>query len=270
MDYLDIATRAFGWALKSFRRRVVVKRMVPPYGPNFVDTAFHFYTRRVSDNQRDSFENIVRWQQEYARRKEKAIEMVGLSAGRRNLGASLRPPLRGNTSVHTRLLFVAHAVSDDKAKQPCRVVPAFVKHFSRLLRAELRECVGLVFELEHPDFSDKPKKCWHREDYFRSVLRDQGFDVKRLAIDYRQPRLSLRECHYKEEPRLLIYGRVRPPPVGTTLSKEEVARVLDAVYNDWYGDSYEDDATRDTEYRAYLRQMYNDAITALPNQVSVA
>jgi hypothetical protein len=130
--------------------------------------------------------------------------------------------------------------------------------------------MGVVFEIEHFAYADSPKRakrCRIREDHFRSLLRKRGLIVKSLVFEYRQPRLSLWDSDCKEEPQILLYGRTRPPTVGSTVPKREVATIVDTIYNDWYGDCYEDDPDRNNEYRAYLRHLYNETVAALPDEV---
>lgn len=93
--------------------------------------------------------------------------------------------------------------------------------------------------------------------------------LKRLEIEYRQPKLSLWDPSLTEERQHLIYGRFSEPPLAGNVSKQEATHVLDAVYNCWYGDCYLNDASKDAEYRQYVRAIYDDMVSSLPAQVPI-
>jgi hypothetical protein len=265
----ELLGRLFDWIFRRIGRRVVVKRVVSPHDKD-LDAAFELYSRRLPENERDSFENIIRWLEECSRvgKQEDAMFrdylVVAKTAGK------VCGIFYGTYYLRTRLLLVGYLVRDNRSKRGALIVPAILKYMTRLFRAELKECKGVAFEIEHYAHADTPnraKHCRRREDHFRGLLRRHGLVVKPLAFDYRQPRLSLWDSDSKEEPQILLYGRIRPPAVGNTLPKSEVAAILDTIYNDWYGDCYADNPERDREYRAYLRRLYEETIAALPEEV---
>ncbi len=285
-----MTARVLGWAFKSISSRVIVRKMVISHGRER-ESALQLFRNRFPDNQRDNFENIVRWQQECERECQGNGErwldylLVAKTAGK------VCGIFYGQYGRISRLLFVSYIASDKRLAHPGDVMDAFGKYLKRLFRRELKKCTGLIFELELPDDghgkrrgqerqlqrgdrrsgykTHSQERHWRsgREELFRSVLRHQGIIIKRIGIKYRQPRLSLWDSKAKEEPQLLMYGRTQPPPVGSSLPKNEVVKIVNALYNEWYGDSYEDDAIRDVEYRAYLQGLYREMVAPLPNEV---
>lgn len=268
---LDLCVRLLEWAFGSFRNRVSIKRVVKvkPLDKD-LNAAFELYKRRLPPNERDSSENIVRWLEECENAgpdessKLQDYLLIAKAAGQ------VCGLLYAQYYPHTRLLVISYLVIDNSSPQQSSVVPAFLKYFMRLLRTEAKGCVGLAFELEHPAHSSKPRRCLGREELFRRHFRCNEIFIKRLAIDYRQPRLSLWDDDirpYHEEAQLLMYGRIQPPPLGDLVSKVEVAAVIDTMYNYWYGDCYEDNPNRDQEYRTYLRELCQKTVASLPEEV---
>jgi hypothetical protein len=79
--------------------------------------------------------------------------------------------------------------------------------------------------------------------------------------------MSLWNPALREEPHHLMYARTRPPGLADAAPRSEIANLLDAVYNDWYGDRFATDAGRDGEYRAYLAGLCESALAQLPDPV---
>lgn len=257
------------WLFGKMNKRIVVRRVSKPQDRSLY-AAFSLYERRLPENERDSFDNIVRWLrecQERDKRKDAKFRDYLLLASAEGRICGI---FYGTYYARTRLLLVGYLVSDNRSRAGKDVVPALLRYIKRLLQGELRDCVGIVFEVEHFAYADSPKKCRRcraREEYFRGCLRGEGLVVKSLSFDYCQPRLSLWDSESKEEPQVLMYGRTQPPPLANTLPKSEVAAILDTIYNDWYGDCYEDAPERSKAYRAYLRHLYEEKVAALPDEV---
>jgi hypothetical protein len=113
---------------------------------------------------------------------------------------------------------------------------------------------------------------------FRTKARLLGTAMRELDIGYKQPRLDLHDKQYpREVPLKLLYGRtidrprnrltaiLLPTSYGTTnrqsvsestIPNKEGRRILWFLYNKYYGDSKENSAELDKEYREYVRQLY--------------
>ena len=147
---------------------------------------------------------------------------------------------------------------------------ALAQYLSRELRKTLRDCEGIVFELEYPTPKSENKTRFRSKmRRFLRLAEKQGVTVKEIDIYYRQPKLSLWENDYGEERQVLMYGRTKPPPLSKTIPRTEAERVLDFIYNYIYGDYFEDDPVRNAEYRQYLNKLYETVVADLPEEIPV-
>ena len=147
---------------------------------------------------------------------------------------------------------------------------ALAQYLSRELRKTLRDCEGIVFELEYPTPKSENKTRFRSKmRRFLRLAEKQGVTVKEIDIYYRQPKLSLCENDYGEERQVLMYGRTKPPPLSKTIPRTEAERVLDFIYNYIYGDYFEDDPDRDAEWRQYLKDLYETVVADLPEEIRV-
>ncbi|HKZ82845.1 MAG TPA: hypothetical protein VJ793_04220 [Anaerolineae bacterium] len=266
MGIAELLSTALQWLVARRSQQVVVTRVVGPLGEDLVG-ALDLYERRLPENERDSIDNIVRWQAEFeagVKDNRTKFDDYLLIA---KCGGQVCGLLYAQYYHRTRLLLVSYLISDDRIPQKHRIVPAIRKKLATILKTELAACAGIVFELEHPDFSKRPRRCRGRQRLFTALALEMGMVVKRLGIDYKQPRLSLWDPSYSEEPQVLMYARRRAPALDDSIPKGEVVHILDTLYNSWYGDCYEDNTERDSEYRAYLRSLFQNTVSQMPDRV---
>ncbi|HVP38293.1 MAG TPA: hypothetical protein VMS93_03830 [Candidatus Saccharimonadales bacterium] len=266
MNVAELLARVTGRTAPRKAAPVAVQRVTGSSPRDFLG-AYRLYRRRIPARQRESFENILRWRSEFeaARPDRRArFEDYLLLA---KAGSKVAGLLYGQYYPRTRLLLISYLVTDDRCPERQQVLPAILDALVRLGEGELRECAGLVFEVEHPDTSSRPMRCRAREGLFRALARERGMELRRLDIPYQQPRLSLWDPALREEPHHLMYARTRPPGLSDAAPRSEIATLLDAVYNDWYGDRYAAKPRRDAEYREYLADLCRALVARLPDPV---
>jgi hypothetical protein len=240
-----------------------IHRVMLPNDP-VLETASELYERRLDENVRDNSADFRRW-----------------------LDENPEARLAGNRDV-TILFYVA--TQNDEAKaffyaefyQPVRLllISYLVTHESKVgtraamrimrsLNSQLRrlDCHGLVFELEQPCAKDRNGWLgrWYR---FEQLMGKRSIRFMRLDIPYVQPKLSLWEPGYEEEPQYLFYGSSLGRPPLPRVSRDEVAAILETVYNAWYAGSFEDDAERNHEYREYIANLCEQIKAQLPEWIS--
>ena len=272
MSLVDILGLIFGiaapgsvsvWLYRRWTRRTVVKRITDPTDRD-LDRAFVLYEQLLPNpNVRDSSEEILRWLQEMReeqRQRAGCAEFIDYLIIVKNESA-VRSFFYADFHPASGLLFVDYLVScEPEATQ------AICRYLKRELGRTLRECRGIVFESEAP--APGQREDWRaRFRLFQRLGEPLGIVLKRLDFPCRQPRLSLWDDSYTEQPQFLFYARTRPPPLGDTVPKDEVAHILDVFYNDWYGSSYTDEPEHDAQYRAYVRRLYESTVAVLPEDV---
>lgn len=261
--------------IKSRTRTLIkVKRIQSTDDPDLLQ-ALELYSRNIPNNERDNPENIVRWLQEI---------QIETMAGKCKLKdyfliTKVREKVCGLLYAqyypHSRLMFISYMVVDRDIPEArwCAASNALLRYLSHELHKTLKNCEGIVFELEYPKKEKKREQiltCRARIRHFCALARMQNIVVKKIKIDYRQPKLSLWENRYSEEKQALMYGRTRPPHIATTIPRDEVVKVLSFFYNDIYGDHFEDDPIRNTKFRHYLKKLYETMIRDLPDDILVS
>lgn len=252
------------------RSRITVKRIQEPSDPDLLP-ALELYSRAIPENERDSPENIVRWLQEVqTETREGRCELVDYFLAAK---ASDKPIalLYAHYYPASRLLHISYLVVDGDAPEAkrCAASKALVSHMTSEVKRSLKHCHGIVFELEYQDSGSKKKTrvANGRMRHFRALARMQNIVVKEIALDYRQPKLSLWEGNYREERQHLMYARARPPHLPNSIARSEVEKVVLFLYKQIYGDHFDDDAARDAEYHQYLDRLYLKAVAKLPDPV---
>ena len=94
----------------------------------------------------------------------------------------------------------------------------------------------------------------------------QGFSLRALDIDYKQPRLGLDKTCF-EEPMLLLSARNRNSTTGDGVSREEVEEVLSFIYTSVYPEGFSPIASETQAYREYCSALRDKEVAALPQHV---
>ncbi len=275
LEVLEFAAAVFGvlggtatflWAIYGrFVCRLVWTRRITDGEDNDLDGAISLYRDRFRGNIElcDTGEDIRRWLDEIREAEAAGIaEWQALLVVAKRIGG-VCGFFSAELHLPTGLLFVSYLAVDQK--DALKQVP------KRIARRVLKECrrghgnlSGIVFELEA---GGDPDESAARYRLFRRVARDVGVHIKRIVMDYDQPRLSLWDSRYTETPLYLLYGRAAGRQLGETLDKSEVVSLLDALLNTWYASSFEDEPEHDREYRAYVRAHFDRTIAQLREEV---
>lgn len=249
------------------RPQLLVRRVTDPDDPD-LPAAYDVYTSGITNPaERDSFPEIQRWLAEARAAGTARLDEYLLVARVRTKVCGF---FYGQYYPSHRMFLIGYLVIDRKSTDARRATSSGIIRFMfDLLRREHPQCEGIVFELALDPGKD-PKARVPKEELFAVHARAAAHVVvKRLDIEYVQPKLSLREPGLKEEQQHLMYGRMKGKPLGTTLSKQEARHVLDAVYNCWYADYYVEDPASDAEYRPYVRRVFERAVAKLPDPVAL-
>jgi len=251
------------------RASLQVRRVVDAADPD-LPAAYDVYSDGITNpDERDSFTDIQRWLDEAkAARANGKLELDEyLLIGKVN--AKVCAFFYGQYYVSQRMFLIGYLVIDRKNRDARRATSSDVlKMMFEHLRADHPECDGVIFELALEEGKDIHTRIG-KEDRFAVQARSiAGITVKRIDIDYYQPRLSIWDPASHAQRQHLMYGRVRGAPIGHDLPKQEVVKVLDTIYNNWYGDYYVDDQAKDLKYRAYVRRLFGDTIQKLPERIA--
>lgn len=250
------------WSYGKYRGRTVTRRITAPDDTD-LDDALELYEGQFGDTAvRDTGHDMRRWLTEEQDASQDSGEppsivdviIIAKKAGRVCGFCSAQFFPRNGT------LFFSYLVADESG-----VTEKIAAHFRRIFRRELRTCTAIAFELQRPNPGSG--EAWEsRFRRFQRLAKPLGITIRRLGFQYRQPRLSLWDAQAVERDQLLFYGRLGTP-VGGLLRRDELIPLLDTLYNDWYGQSYEDDPRHNAQYRAYVRTLFDTSVVGLPEWV---
>ena len=252
--------------------RLHVRRVLRPDDDD-LNAAHQVYEREIDNaHERDSYADIQRWlaEAEEARRiatkKEPLVLDEYLLVGK--LGHKVCAFFYGQYYCKQRMFLVGYLAKDTEAPESRREPSLEIaKDIVRRLKRDHPRCAGVVFELALEPEKDPRIRTLKERRFAVDGITAARVVFKRLDIAYQQPKLSLWDSSLTEQRQHLVYGRMSGPPLASHIEKEEAARILDVVYNCWYGDYYMDDPSRDAEYRKYVGKLYEDTVASLPAQV---
>lgn len=252
------------------RQQIEVKQITVADDPDLVP-ALELFEKAIPENQRDMPEDIVRWlgeiQEETREGRCRWADYLLVA----RLERAVVGFLYAHYDLDTGLLLISYLVVDKLARgaRGGRASAALLGHLLGQLRRRQKKCHGIVFELEYAGGKSKEKDRERRARMhrFRGLAQTKGITVKEIQMDYRQPKLSLWEPGRREERQHLMFGRMNPPHLSNLAPRREVENVLDFVYNHIYGDQFADEPARDTEYRQYLKGLYQKCVAGLPENV---
>jgi hypothetical protein len=256
---------AVGWA---WGRLMWTRRVTNPEDRD-LDDAFTLYGRRIPDVRvRESSDDIRRWLQEI-----REAEAAGKAEWRDCLviakcGTRVSGFFYAELHLVTGLLFVSGIAIEERDASK-RVLQRILRRVVRESRRRGGRFSGMAFELEAPEV-DEREEWLARYRLFKREAGKAGVVVKRVCISFDQPRLSLWDSALAEKPLYLFYGRVGGGELGDTVSKAEVAALLDTLLNHWYASAFEGEPDRDAQYRAYVRAHYERTVAVLPDEVPLS
>ena len=139
-------------------------------------------------------------------------------------------------------------------------------HDSALNRAE-----GFLIELAHPDTAASQGERTERIARFRrfeTLANTNGFQLQALDVPYLQPPLSV---HAEPEgiPHLLVLGRRKEGSLSSKLSRQQAARILEALYVQLYPSGYSDDPAENEAFRRICHAILTKLVQNLPEEVNL-
>lgn len=249
---------------------ICIKKVKSPDEPDLLVALEKFY-QVIPENELDPPETIVRWIQEvYDETKEGKCKLKDCF-----LIAKIKRKICGILYCQyypdSRFFFISYIAIDKNMKlaRECYVSTAMIKYFTKHFKKEFKESEGIIFELEYPKSNEKSREstCLARKRRFFTIARMQNLAVKEIDIKYLQPKLTLWGDDYKEEKQFLMYARTRKPHLPDLISIQEVKKILQFVYLEIYGDHFENDPSKDKEYRKYLENLYKKVVSDLPEKI---
>jgi hypothetical protein len=247
---------------------LTVRRVLSPDDADLPE-AYDLYCEGIdNENECDSFAEIQRWLAEAEEERLAGTAKLDEYLLIAKLGTRVCGFFYGQYYPSHQMFLVGYLVIDPQTLDSRRTTSiGIIEHLVCILKADHPECAGVVFEIALEPQKD-PRVRTAKEKLFAVHARTAAkIVVKRLEVEYRQPKLSLWDPSLTEERQHLIYGRFSGPPLAGYVSKQEASHVLDAVYNCWYADYFLNDESKDAEYRRYVQGMYEDTVSSLPAQV---
>lgn len=233
------------------------------------------YENNFPANERDDFETIIRWLEEVeAETLEGRCKLIDLflvaKVGSRVIGWCY-----AHYYVASQFLFVSFLVVDREMTEARRGSATYkLLEFiaEELKRKQLRRCRGIIFEVEHPQAvpEERQREAAARIRHFAALARAHGWIARTLQLNYLQPRLDIWSGQFQEQPLALMYIRTRGRQLSRDISRKEAKAIVGFIYNEVYGDHFEDDRQRDREFRTYLRQLHAQVTDDLPQRVAVS
>jgi hypothetical protein len=135
----------------------------------------------------------------------------------------------------------------------------------------LNSAEGFLIEMEHPNVAETEKERRRRIARFRrfeTLARENGFQLRVIAVPYLQPPLSAAS---KQEgiPHMLVLGRETKGTLSSTLTREQVIRVLEAVYLRLYPSGYSDDPSENDAFSRTCHTILSGIVRNLPDKVDL-
>jgi hypothetical protein len=250
------------------RPQLMVRRVIDPDDPD-LPAAYDIYSDGITnESERDSFPEIQRWLFEAKRARASGKAKLDEYLLIAKVGSKVAAFFYGQYYESHRMFLIGYSVIDRKSKDARRATSmGLITFMFDALKGDHPACQGIVFELALEPGRNVKARIGKEELFAVHARTAAGLVLKRLDVEYFQPKLSLWDPELTEERQHLIYGRLSGEPLGASIPKPEAAHILDAVYNCWYGDYYEDDPVKDREYRSYVRGMCERTVSDLPDPV---
>jgi hypothetical protein len=241
-----------------------------------LDGALNLHRKRLPEDQRCADEDIVRWIREDSDRRRRDANPILTDWF---IVAKFKHRVCGFVIFHygsaASLMLVAYMVVENTPGVPVNAVSAALASQVRTLlrnRRELQGCKGLIVEVEDPRKEAgtcKQNESLARIRRFCTLAETQGFTLRALDFDYRQPKLSL-EAQTPETPLLLLSARVRPAESGVAGSaREETMQALSFVYQNVYPDGYSNVDDEQMAYGIYCENLMSTTLSSLPEPLRV-
>jgi hypothetical protein len=282
-------TRAFGRLLSVLRRiplvddlcdraerfllNPVVVRLVRKSDDPDLDAALQLYEKRIPDEHRFQASDIIRWLNDDRRTRRKSKDLPTDWF----LVAKYRRRVCGFILFHyfprTQIAFFAYMVVVNTPGIPLNAVSSSLcSMVSRLLRtrSELKACRTLLLEVDDPRSAKTVKRqdeSLARVRRFCTLAEMQELSMRTLDIEYRPPKLSLRDNVESQPPLLLLFASPSTHAPANDVDQAEAERILSFIYMDLYPEGYSTVPSENDEYRQYCQLVRDQAVRALRHPV---
>jgi hypothetical protein len=253
----------------------IVTRLIHDTDDPDLDAALELYGKRIPDDQRFETTDIISWLR--ADKKSRHGAERDTAPTDWFIVAKYKRRVCGFILFHyypsVRLALFAYMVVVPSLGASRNIASNTLCSFvSKLLktRKELSGCRGIVLEVEDPrkeTGKHKQDECLARMRRFCSLAEMQGFSLRALDFEYKQPKLSTDAPPDTERPMLLLSARIRDNQVSAEGQRSEASELLSFVYTRVYPEGYSTDALENGEYRDYCLALLNRELAALPAEV---
>jgi hypothetical protein len=250
---------------------VVTHLVRDPEDPD-LSGALELYTKRIPEDQRCAEDDMVRWIREDAEKRR--LGNPALTDW--FIVAKFRHRVCGFLLFHyssaANLALIAYmVVGKTPGVQVNAVSAALGARVRKLLQSqkEFKECKGFIVEVEDPRKERDSRKrieALARIRRFCTLAETQGFTLRALDFDYKQPRLSL-EAPGIEYPLLLLSARVRRNLSASETARDEAIEALTFVYTLVYSDGYSPEPEENQAYARYCAELTRREISSLPDRI---
>lgn len=251
---------AIGWAYNKWSNKLVVKRANK--ASKDLKKALELYDSTFSDADiMDDSRDMEQWLTEISELNRKfpskwSVHLYIVKSRKAVIGFFYAEYHKKN-----KLLLISYIAADSNSRQ--EVSKIIADHLRKKLKKELKDCKGVIFELEKEGAEQRIR-------LFRHAANICNIDLKALDINYIQPKIKNWEPNYKEKNQVLVYGSTQGQTLDQWISKEEVVLILDTIYNEWYVSAYEDDPEHYEEYKAYIKKLFDKSVNELPDRIQTS
>lgn len=270
-----VSTVLAAWIYDSWKsRRSVRVRRIKRSSDRDVQGFIDLYEDLIGDALRIESSEIVRWIDE-----DNALRAVQSNTYHHYLlvGKVGKTPvsfLKAMYCSECRYLFIAYYgvdASDRYARS--LAAAAMMEKVVGLVKKEIRECKGVLYEAEAPIQRLKKEEKARRTArirLFKDTAKRLGYMTFSVGIDYRQPQMVVApQGKFAEEKMVLLYT-----PLGTStapenkqLNKKAVMDILSFVYLRIYGPTFRHEPEKNLAYQRYLGSLLERYEHDLPNAV---
>ncbi|MBV6449680.1 MAG: hypothetical protein MHPDNHAH_00392 [Anaerolineales bacterium] len=274
---IGIASTVIGTLVYDYiksRTSIRVKR-IKKSSDKDVEGFIYLYNKLIDESVRIDSAEIIRWVDEdrVLRKLETHNYLHYLLVGK--LKGEVVSFLKTMYSRDSRYMFIAYyGIETENETARKLAAPAMMKSLAKLIRSEMKECKGVICEVEAPapglDYSENQKRK-ARIKLFKETARRLNYRLFEIVIEYLQPQMEVDEdSDFQEEKMILLYAPVTDPtPFNKRIAKEKVMEVLTFIYLQIYRPTFRHDPDKDFAYQSYLNSLLRQYESELPKSISV-
>jgi|GEM_PF-2613508 len=274
---VGVASTVFGTLIYDYIKQntsvrvKVIKKSSDKDIEGFVD----LYNKLINEDIRIDPAEIISWiDEDRALRKVKTHNYLHyLLVGK--LSGEVVSFLKVMYCTDSKYLFIAYYGIDTENEKARRLAaPAMIKGLSKLIMAEMKDCKGIVLEVQAPspkiDFQENNERK-ARIRLFKETAKRLNYRMYEVGIDYLQPQMDINsEDEFEEEKMILLYAPVNDTvPYNKKISKDKVLEILNFIYLQIYRPTFRHDPEKDFAYQVYLNSLLRDYEANLPQSISL-